>query len=121
MIIYDLKCEKGHRFEGWFRDRIAFEEQKSQKLVLCPTCGACDVEMLLSALSVVGKESAAAPQRGPRGEISLPQALRLFRECLEKNFDDVGDRFAEVALKIHHGEESEGISKERRPARKKKC
>ena len=104
MIIYDLKCEKGHRFEGWFQDRSAFEDQKAQKLVICPACGACDVEMVLSSLSVVGKESAVS-QRGQNGGISLPKALRLFHEYLDKNFDDVGDKFADVALKIHHGEE----------------
>jgi hypothetical protein len=29
----------------------------------------------------------------------------LFYEYLDKNFDDVGKKFAEVALRIHHGEE----------------
>ena len=31
--------------------------------------------------------------------------LREFQEYIHKNFDDVGDKFAEVALRIHHGEE----------------
>ena len=30
MIIYDLKCKKNHKFEGWFKDRTAFEEQKNE-------------------------------------------------------------------------------------------
>ena len=31
MIIYDLKCRDGHKFEGWFKDRGAFEEQNGAK------------------------------------------------------------------------------------------
>ncbi len=34
--------------------------------------------------------------------------MKVFREIQEyihKNFDDVGEKFAEVALRIHHGEE----------------
>jgi hypothetical protein len=27
------------------------------------------------------------------------------QEYIHKNFDNVGDKFAEVALRIHHGEE----------------
>jgi hypothetical protein len=29
----------------------------------------------------------------------------MFHEFLNKHFDDVGERFAEVALKIHRGDE----------------
>ncbi|MBI4632901.1 MAG: DUF1178 family protein [Deltaproteobacteria bacterium] len=106
MIIYDLQCEKGHKFEGWFEDRAAFEDQKARKLVACPICGGCNVEMVLSSLSIMGKES-MAPQRGQDVEISPMKALRLFHEYLDKNFDDVGDKFAEVALKMHNGEEEQ--------------
>ena len=33
------------------------------------------------------------------------KALRTFHEYMDKTFEDVGNRFAEVALKIHFGEE----------------
>lgn len=104
MIIYDLKCEKGHKFEGWFQDRSAFENQKSQKLITCPVCGNADVEMIPSTISIMAKDTRAS-RKGSAEEFSLPRALELFREYLNKNFDDVGPKFAEVALKIHHGEE----------------
>ncbi len=104
MIIYDLKCKKGHTFEGWFQDRIAFEDQRTQKLVSCPICGICDVEMVISSLSIVGKESSGHTQEKDV-ELSPMKALRLLHEYLDKNFDDVGEKFAEVALKMHRGEE----------------
>jgi hypothetical protein len=48
LIIYDLKCENGHKFEGWFRDRKAFEEQKTQRLIACPVCGSSNSDLLPS-------------------------------------------------------------------------
>ena len=35
------------------------------------------------------------------------QYLQMVRDFVERNFDNVGDRFAEVALKIHRGEEDQ--------------
>ena len=29
----------------------------------------------------------------------------MFHQYIDKNFEDVGNKFAEVALKIHYGEE----------------
>jgi hypothetical protein len=104
MIIYDLRCEKGHKFEGWFNDRISFEKQQTQKLIICPACGSSDVGMVPSTISIMGKDIKESNRRGAEAS-SLPKALRLFHEYLDKNFEDVGNKFAEVALKIHRGEE----------------
>ncbi len=32
-------------------------------------------------------------------------ALNMLHQYIDKNFEDVGDKFAEVALKIHYGDE----------------
>jgi hypothetical protein len=104
MIIYDLNCEKGHKFEGWFKDRNAFEHQKSEKLIICPVCGNVDVELVPSTISIMARDVRSS-RRGSAEEFSLPKAIELFHEYVNKNFDDVGPKFAEVALKIHHGEE----------------
>lgn len=105
MIIYDLKCEKGHKFEGWFHDRKVFEDQKGQKLVSCPICSSADVELLPSSLTVMGRDNKRETRR--EREFSPLRMLQLFNDYLEKNFHDVGDKFAEVAIRIHHGEEEE--------------
>ena len=104
MIIYDLRCEKGHEFEGWFNDRSAFEKQQNQKLVICPTCGSCEVGIVLSTISIMGRDIKTSNRKNVE-ELSLPKALQLFHEYINKHFDDVGDKFAEAAVKIHHGEE----------------
>ncbi len=33
MIAFDLKCSRGHIFEGWFQNSQSFEQQNSKKLV----------------------------------------------------------------------------------------
>jgi hypothetical protein len=104
VIIYDLKCEKGHKFEGWFKDRSAFENQKSKRLITCPVCGNSDVEMIPSTMSIMARDTKAINRENVE-ELSMPRAIKLFHEYLNKNFDDVGKKFADIALKIHHGEE----------------
>ncbi len=104
MIIYDLKCEKKHTFEGWFNDRKAFEEQKKKKLVTCPVCGSSDIDIVPSSITVMGKETERLKNTNNR-EISPMKALQMLHEYMDKTFEDVGSRFAEVALRIHAGEE----------------
>jgi hypothetical protein len=104
VIIYDLRCENNHKFEGWFQDRSAYEGQKSQKLINCPVCGCSDVEMVPSSIAIMARDIKSSG-RGHNKELSLPKALKVFHEYIENNFDNVGDKFAEVALKIHRGEE----------------
>ena len=104
MIIYDLKCEKGHAFEGWFKDRQAWFAQKAQKLVACPVCNSANVEIVPSSITIMGKNT-RADNNTVRREISPIKALQILHEYIDKNFEDVGDKFAEVALKIHSGEE----------------
>jgi len=104
VIIYDLKCEKKHTFEGWFNDRKAFEDQKKKKLVTCPVCGSSDVDIVPSSITVMGKDSEKLKDANSK-EISPMKALQMFHEYMDKTFEDVGSRFAEVALRIHAGEE----------------
>ena len=103
MIIYDLRCERNHRFEGWFQDRRAFSDQLAGRLITCPVCGSLSVEMAPSALSIKGKNRRDASRPDP--ETAALEAFRAFRRYLERNFEDVGERFAEVALNIHRGDE----------------
>lgn len=104
MIIYDLRCEKKHTFEGWFNDRKAFEEQREKKLVTCPVCGSSAIDIVLSTITVMGKDSEKL-KNADNKEISPMKALQMLNEYMDKTFEDVGSKFAEVALRIHAGEE----------------
>ena len=49
MIVFDLHCKDGHRFEGWFGSARDFASQKKRGLLCCPTCGDSSIEKGLSA------------------------------------------------------------------------
>ncbi|MDO9558344.1 MAG: DUF1178 family protein [Syntrophales bacterium] len=104
MIIYDLKCKKNHEFEGWFKDSAAFEQQKDLNLITCPVCGEAGAEMVPSTLAILGRDLKASEKK-QNGALTPMKAVQRLNEFLEKNFDDVGDAFSEVAMKIHDGEE----------------
>jgi hypothetical protein len=104
VIIYDLRCKKNHAFEGWFNNRSAFEEQKNNKLVSCPICGDTRVEMVPTSISILCKDQRDHVREQSK-EISPMKALQHLHQFLDRNFEDVGDRFAEVAIKIHDGEQ----------------
>ncbi|MDZ4165206.1 MAG: DUF1178 family protein [Smithellaceae bacterium] len=106
MIIYDLKCKKGHKFEGWFKDRANYEDQRLAKLVTCPICGDTELDIVPSALAIMGKEVNPGKKESSK-ELSPQKALQLLYKHIDGNFQDVGDKFSEVALSIHRGEEEE--------------
>jgi hypothetical protein len=105
VIIYDLKCDKQHKFEGWFKDLAAFEQQKAQRLITCPLCGSAEVAMVPSSIAVMGKSRELKERKANLTDVSPMKMLEMVHDFVSKNFDDVGERFAEVALKIHRGEE----------------
>jgi hypothetical protein len=104
VIIYDLRCQNGHKFEGWFKDREAFEKQKADRLIACPVCKSIHAEVVPSSVAIMSRDSSPAAQKPVEG-LSPLKTLKEFQEYIRKNFDNVGDKFAEVALRIHQGEE----------------
>ena len=118
MIHYDLICEDGHEFDGWFSNSAAFDEQLHNGLVTCVHCGSANVEKQLMApgIPVRGNrksEPAAKPILAatvdPRQQ-KVVQLMRELRKAVEENAEYVGDNFAEEARKIHYEEaEKRGI------------
>jgi hypothetical protein len=107
MKVLDLQCPHGHRFEGWFASADDFEAQLSKKLVECPMCGATEVSRLPSAprlnLSGASDSQAAAPNSAGAAGSLQARVMRVLREVLDKT-ENVGDRFAEEARRIHYNE-----------------
>ncbi len=133
MILYDLRCRKGHVFEAWFRDSAAYDDQAEAGEVACPTCGSKKVAKAPMAprlgkggldRGVGGTGEAQISETGPAetgpaetetAETETAEAetakaaeairaLRGLRRKVEDNFDYVGPQFAEEARKIHYGE-----------------
>jgi hypothetical protein len=113
MIVYDLACTNGHRFEGWFASAQDFSSQNERDLVGCPACGATRVQRLPSVtrFNAGASEPQEKPREAPaakaagRDAAALAQILysRMLDEMLRKS-EDVGTAFPEEARKIHYHE-----------------
>lgn len=108
MISFNLLCSNEHEFEGWFRNSDEFETQAKKKRVECPYCGDRKVSKALMA-PAVGAKTAVREVRSEKAAqaAKLRKALAEMRDYVEKNFDDVGDRFPEEARRIYYGESEE--------------
>src|SRR3546814_12855966 len=63
MILYRLRCNDDHEFEGWFRNAAAFDQQRDSGTLECPVCGTGAVSNALMAPSIAkGREPATAIQ-----------------------------------------------------------
>ncbi|GEP60312.1 DUF1178 family protein [Reyranella soli] len=127
MILYRLRCSKGHEFESWFKDSRTYERQEKKSLIGCAVCGDGKVERAPMAPRL-GKGSKKVEVEKPVAEASaapaapspdqqqqmaalarhmpkeLREALLKVRAEVEKNCEHVGDKFADEARKIHYGE-----------------
>ena len=114
MKVLDLECPHGHVFEGWFGSEDEFQGQLSRGLVECPMCGDTHVAKRLSAPRInLGAQPPKATPAAPKHEVMASadpamqaQWLQMVRHVLA-NTEDVGERFAEEARKIHYGESEE--------------
>jgi hypothetical protein len=113
MIKYALCCAGGHAFEAWFRSGDAYERQAKKHLVSCPHCGSNAVEKQPMAPAVLkgirpsgtaAPASAPAAASGPSAPAPVVEMLRAFKQHVVANSEDVGKRFADEALRMHHGE-----------------
>lgn len=125
MKVLDLRCAYHHSFEGWFASEADYNDQKSRGLLTCPLCGDAAIEKLLSAprLNLKAGREAPAPQAPTEGGVAVAGAasaleasrdmtqatefqarlVQAIREVLSKT-EDVGDRFADEARGMHHGD-----------------
>jgi hypothetical protein len=131
MKVLNLRCANGHGFEGWFGSEDDFLGQNGRGLVECPLCADKVITRMPSAprlnLSGAKEPRSAKHQQGHPGqpadassrpaEVADAQAERALSELHQRwlkavkhtleNTEDVGDRFAEEARRIHYGESQE--------------
>ncbi len=130
MIRYALICDNGHDFESWFPTSASFEEQAKRGFVACPLCNSIKVEraimapnvartdrgskqrpekMQIEAQAVSSDSGSAAAAPAPvalmgEKEIAFREMVTALHAHVTANAEHVGPRFADEALKIHHGE-----------------
>ena len=111
MIVFDLCCGAGHRFEGWFGSSDDFAAQQARGLVACPACGSAEVTKAPMAPAVPKKGNQRSEAKHPVAGGALPpeaaemlgKIAQLQAEAL-KSSTWVGEQFAEQSRKMHYGE-----------------
>jgi hypothetical protein len=113
MIVFDLLCADGHRFEGWFSSADDYASQRERSLLQCPDCGSGEIHRVPSAarfnLGAEQPKPVPAPAKTTDMEGKDPFAIaqmlysRMLDTILTKT-EDVGREFADEARRIHYEE-----------------
>ncbi len=105
MILFDLECDKGHVFEGWFPSGAEYDKQAAAGQISCPVCDTVKVKK--APMAPRPQRGKAAQSERKRTQGAVLQALRKLRQTVEKNSTYVGDRFPAEARAMHAGEREE--------------
>jgi hypothetical protein len=120
MIVFDLTCADGHRFEGWFGSSHDFAGQQARGLVSCPHCGSVEIAKAPMAPAVPRKGNQRSEPAGDKAVAlaggGLPPEVAETMEKLAavqaealKQSTWVGDKFAEQSRAMHYGEKAEKV------------
>jgi hypothetical protein len=111
--VFNLRCDNGHLFEGWFASGDDLDAQRERGLLSCPVCNSVEVVKAPSAPYVgraVAEPAPAETGAAARQTAIMPtpaqmQAMfmTMARE-IARTTEDVGERFAEEARRIHYNE-----------------
>lgn len=125
MKVLNLQCGLRHGFEGWFASEADYADQQKRGLLTCPLCGDASIHKLLSAprlnLKGGGERMESPPPESP--DVAVEKAkpgggegvdspvdaglqarlVQAMRDVLAKT-EDVGERFADQARGMHHGD-----------------
>ncbi len=105
MIRYALICSFGHEFEAWFSNSTDYDVQKEKAQISCIVCDDTKISKQIMAPALKGT------RRKHGADKAQAQAFAAFagkvREKIRSTHDYVGDKFADEALAMHHGEKDE--------------
>ncbi|MDQ3058393.1 MAG: DUF1178 family protein [Pseudomonadota bacterium] len=134
MKVLNLQCSRQHSFEGWFGSEGDFQDQLARSLIECPLCADKQIQKMPSAPRLnLGAQPAAQKACNPADqtanssaptavaplENSAPSSVQLMPQGLPsaqhaaflnalrhvvKHTEDVGQRFADEARRMHYGE-----------------
>lgn len=126
MRVFDLGCDQGHLFEGWFRSNEDYGTQRDCGQLVCPICGSFNIDKRLSAPRInlgAGQDPQASSavtvsQSTEPGQVQVhdpkaldPHALQALwlrmARLVVANTEDVGRAFASEVRRIRDEEAPE--------------
>tara|TARA_Y100000590_G_C15449652_1_gene912176 strand:+ start:422 stop:841 length:420 start_codon:yes stop_codon:yes gene_type:complete len=108
MIKYTLICKCKSTFESWFSSSKEFDVLLSKKLIKCIHCDSSEVKKTVMAPRLTRKSNQIIKKN--RFQKNVNKQLVNFKKYIQKNFEDVGERFPQEARSIHYDKKtSKGI------------
>lgn len=123
MKVFNLQCDTGHRFEGWFASVEACDDQQHKGLLQCPVCESQAVRRMPTAarlsmgtgLVAQGEEAVQSTAVATKGassalspdQIALRNKIIAMAQSLAEKADYVGRDFPEEARRMHYQEAPE--------------
>ena len=65
MIVYSLRCSKGHALDEWFASGSQYDEQSAGGALVCPQCGDTSISKAIMAPRVSSGAGAGAAAAEP--------------------------------------------------------
>ena len=108
MIKYNLACKCGNSFESWFASSSEFDSLLKKKMIKCIYCESSSVKKTLMAPRLTRKSNQILKKT--KLEKNIKKQLRNFKKYIEKNCENVGEKFSQEARSIHYDKKtSKGI------------
>lgn len=124
--VFNLQCDAGHLFEGWFGSHDDYDAQQARGLLTCPVCQSDRIQKMPSAPRInssrtlvpvaeaahggAPSEPAAVSHAAPLPVAASAELARLqaavmaqIRQVINRA-ENVGSAFAREARAIHEGE-----------------
>ena len=101
MIKYRLNCNDCNiLFDSWFASSKEFERLKKKKLLNCHNCNSPKVEKTIMSPRLINKSNEKQNLKFKK----INKKIQEYQNFIKKNFDYVGNNFANEARSIHYNE-----------------
>ena len=100
MIKYNLICKCGKTFESWFASSSEFDSLNKKKIIKCIYCDSSSVKKTVMAPRLTRKSNQILKKN--KLQRNIKKQLINFKKYIEKNCEDVGERFPQEARNIHY-------------------
>ena len=108
MIRYNLICKCRKTFESWFASSSEFDSLNKKKIIKCIYCNSSSVKKAVMAPRLTRKSNQILKKNKLQRDVK--KQLTYFKKYIEKNCEDVGERFPQEARNIHYDKKtSKGI------------
>ena len=108
MIKYNLICKCSKTFESWFASSLEFDLLLKKKIIKCIYCLSSEVKKTVMSPRLTRKSNRVFKKT--KFQKNIRKQLINFKKYMEKNCEDVGERFPQEARNIHYDKKtSKGI------------